>query len=288
MPRPGATASPVRLKAGAWEEVRPQTAGWRYLSFRVLRLAPGGRVSLGDDREELAAVVLAGAAVVRGPAAEWQLPGRPSVFEGPPWSVYLPPGARVTVEARGALELAVVGAQATEGGEPRLVTPDDVEVEIRGAGSATRQINHILPPAFPAQHLLVVEVLTPAGNWSSYPPHKHDLHRPPEEVALEEFYYFRIRPPHGFAFQRVYSPDRGVDLSVAVADGDVVLVPYGYHVSAAPHGFDLYYLNGLAGEVRAMAAADDPAMAYIRRTWEGMDRDPRVPMSAPSGEGSGT
>jgi len=287
MPIPGVTGGAAHLRAGRWEEVVPGTAGWRYLSFRVLRLGPGERAPLGGGEEEVAAVVLSGGAVVEGPMGTWRLAGRASVFEGLPWTAYLPAGLRATVEAQGPLELAVVGARAGRPGEPRLVSPDEVEAEVRGAGSATRQINHIIPPAFPAHRLLVVEVLTPSGNWSSYPPHKHDRHRPPEEVALEEFYYFRIRPPQGFAFQRVYSPDRGFDLTVAVGDGDVVLVPHGYHVSGAPHGFDLYYLNGLAGDERSMAAVDDPAMAYIRATWEGMERDPRVPMAAPSQGGGG-
>jgi 5-deoxy-glucuronate isomerase len=278
----------AHLRAGTWDAVVPERAGWRYLSFRVLRLGPGERIVLGAEGEEVAGVVLSGAARVEREDGTWRLPGRSSVFEGPPWAVYLPARARVLLEAEVALELAVLGARSSEPGVPRLIAPDDVEVEIRGAGSATRQINHIVPPAFPAHRLLVVEVLTPAGNWSSYPPHKHDEDRPPEEVALEELYYFRIRPPYGFAFQRVYSPRHGSDLAAAVGDGDVVLVPYGYHVSGAPHGFDLYYLNGLAGDARSMAATDDPAMAYIRATWEGMERDPRLPMGTPRAGGGPT
>ncbi len=283
MNAPGRAA---HLRAGGWREVTPEVAGWRYLSFRLLALRSGGQATVGGGADELGLVLLGGSALVRGPRGTWRL-ARRSVFEEPPWAVYLPPGAAATVEAETSAELAVVGARADRPGEVRLIAPEDVEIEVRGAGSATRQINHVLPPAFPAHRLLVVEVLTPAGNWSSYPPHKHDRDRPPEEVALEEFYYFRVRPPHGFAFQRVYSPEREVDLTVAVGDGDVVLVPYGYHVSAAPHGFDLYYLNGLAGDTRSMAAADDPSMAYIRATWQGMPRDPRVPMAARPRGGTG-
>ncbi|HXF38037.1 MAG TPA: 5-deoxy-glucuronate isomerase [Actinomycetota bacterium] len=274
-----ASGRAAHLRAGTWREVTPEAAGWRYLSFRLLALGPGERAMVGGGADELGIVLLAGSVRVGGPGETWRMT-RTSVFEEPPWAVYLPAGAAATVEAEAPAELAVVGARADRRGEARLIAPADVEVEVRGAGSATRQINHVIPPAFPAHRLLVVEVLTPAGNWSSYPPHKHDRDRPPAEVALEEFYYFRVRPPHGFAFQRVYSPEREVDLTVAVGDGDVVLVPYGYHVSAAPHGFDLYYLNGLAGDTRSMAASDDPSLAYIRATWSGMPKDPRVPMAA--------
>jgi 5-deoxy-glucuronate isomerase len=124
----------------------------------------------------------------------------------------------------------------------------------------------------------VVEVFTPSGNWSSYPPHKHDEDDPPGEVVLEETYYFRTRDPAAFAVQRLYSAPRGLDLTATVRDGDLLLVPFGYHTTAAAHGYDLYYLNALAGDRRSMAAADDPALAWIRDAWNDMDKDPRVPM----------
>jgi 5-deoxy-glucuronate isomerase len=278
-----AVSGHLLLRAGSFKRLEPDAAGFRYLSLALLRMGRGQTEALGSDREELLAVVLRGALGAEVEGERWALDGRPDVFDGLPWALYLPAGARARVRATAEAEVAVVGARAEARGEPRVVTPDQVEVEVRGAGSATRQVNHILPPEFPAHRLLVVEVLTPGGNWSSYPPHKHDVHDPPREVELEEFYYFRVRPPEGFAFQRVYSPERGVDLAAAVRHGDVVLVPHGYHVSGAPHGIDLYYLNGLAGEVRSMAAADDPALAWIRGTWQGMERDPRVPMTGPAG-----
>jgi 5-deoxy-glucuronate isomerase len=267
------------LRAGTFGSIDPRTAGWRYLSFRVHRVNEGASVPVGKDGVETAAVVLSGSARAETGGGTHDLEGRENMFEGLPWALYLPSGVTAEVTATTALELAEVGAASDRGGEVRMVTPDDVEVEVRGAGSATRQINHIVPPAFPAHRLLVVEVLTPAGNWSSYPPHKHDTHDPPDEVQLEELYYFRVRPPDGFAFQRVYSPDHGTDVTAAVGDGDVVLVPHGYHVSGAPHAVDLYYLNGLAGDERSMAATDDPPLAWIRQTWAGMERDPRVPMT---------
>jgi 5-deoxy-glucuronate isomerase len=160
------------------------------------------------------------------------------------------------------------------------VRPEDVEIEVRGSGNATRQINHIVKPEFPAQRLLVVEVFTPAGNWSSYPPHKHDEDKPPGEVVLEEVYYYRTEtePPGAFAVQRLYSPRFGTDVTATVRDGDIMLVPHGYHTTAAAHGYDLYYLNGLAGERRSMAAADDPELAWIRPAWAELEPDPRVPL----------
>lgn len=272
----GQGAAGAVLRSGEWRRIGPREAGWRFLSLRVEGLSAGDSMAVSAAGEELALVVLSGSAVVSVDGERWEIPGRASVFDGPPWAVYLPPGSAAAWEATADLAVAVVGSATERPGRPQLIPPDDVEVEIRGAGSATRRIHHILPPEFPAHRLLVVEVLTPSGNWSSFPPHKHDEDRQPEEVDLEEFYYFRIRPPVGFAFQRVYSPPRDFDLTVAVRDGDVVLVPFGYHVSGAPHGFDLYYLNGLAGEVRSMAASDDPALAYIRETWKGMKKDPRA------------
>ena len=139
----------------------------------------------------------------------------------------------------------------------------------------------MIQPGFPAERLLVVEVLTPAGNWSSYPPHKHDEDRYPDEVVLEEVYYYRAPAPEAFAVQRVYREDRGLDLTATVRDGDVVLVPFGYHPFCAAPGYDFYYLNALAGDRHSMANSDDPALAWIRSSWNGMEKDPRVPLVPP-------
>jgi 5-deoxy-glucuronate isomerase len=149
-------------------------------------------------------------------------------------------------------------------------------VEIRGGGNATRQINHMLSPEFPAQRLLVCEVFTPAGNWSSYPPHKHDVHNPPGEVDLEEIYYYRVDRPEGYAIQKVYTADRRIDETLSVRDGELVLIPEGYHPVVAAHGYNVYYLNALAGSARSMAASDDPDYAWVRDTWR--EQDPRLPM----------
>jgi 5-deoxy-glucuronate isomerase len=201
---------------------------------------------------------------------------RAGVFEQLPWTLYLPRDTRYRLE--GEAELAVASAPVERRREPVLQRPEQVGVEVRGAGNATRQINNMIQPGFPAERLLVVEVLTPSGSWSSYPPHKHDEDRPPDEVRLEEIYYYRAPAPEAFAFQRLYSPQHGVDETWVVRDGDLVLVPHGYHSFCAAPGYDFYYLNALAGDHHSMANSDDPELAWIRGTWEATPRDPRVPL----------
>jgi 5-deoxy-glucuronate isomerase len=262
------------LTAGAWEQVTPESAGWRYLYFGVRE----GAFESQTGEAEIAIVPLSGRCRVEADGTTWELGDRESVFAGMPWALYLPRDTAYRVEPLGPLEVAICGARCDRRLEPVLVRPDEVEIEVRGAGNATRQINHIVKPEFPAERLLVVEVFTPAGNWSSYPPHKHDEDRPPGEVVLEETYYYRTARPEAFAVQRLYSPEHGVDETVTVRDGDLMLVPFGYHTTAAAHGYDLYYLNALAGDRRSMAAADDPELAWVRPAWENLAPDPRVPL----------
>lgn len=261
--------------------VSPAEAGWRDLSFAAHQIPAGGRLEGATGESELALVLLGGRATVESSAGRWEgIGGRASVFDGMPFALYLPPGTSYVVHAETALDIArawcpvdpAAGAEL----QARLITPADVAVEVRGGGNATRQINHIMPAEFPAQRLLVVEVYTPAGNWSSYPPHKHDVHDPPREVCLEEIYYYRISAPDGYAIQQIYSPERGLDALLRARDGDLVLVPYGYHPVVAPPGYDVYYLNALAGSAHAMTAADDPRYAWVRERWP--EPDPRVPL----------
>jgi 5-deoxy-glucuronate isomerase len=270
--------SDLLLKAGEWEAVTPQSAEWRYLSFGVWTGPAGTSEELATHESEVALVALGGRCLVEALGKRWEIGGRANVFEGMPWALYLPPATVYRLQALTDLELAVCAARCERSFPPALVTPGDVEIEARGAGNATRQINHILTPEFPAHRLLVVEVFTPAGNWSSYPPHKHDEDRPPAEVVLEETYYYRTPRPEAFAVQRLYSPRDGVDVTVTVRDGDLMLVPFGYHTTCAAHGYDLYYLNALAGDRRSMAASDDPELAWVRPAWDGMAKDPRVPL----------
>jgi 5-deoxy-glucuronate isomerase len=267
--------SGLLLKAGEWSAVTPERAGWRYLSFRVERGPFAGET--GD--EEVCLVPLGGRSRVEAGGETWELGGRANVFAGMSAALYLPRGT--SYRADGDAEVAVCGALCEQRREPVFIAPETIEIEVRGAGNATRQINHVVKPEFPAERLLVVEVFTPAGNWSSYPPHKHDEDRPPGEVVLEETYYYRTARPEAFAVQRLYSPRHELDVTVTVGDGDLMLVPYGYHTTCAAHGYDLYYLNALAGERRSMAAADDPALAWVRPAWETMEKDPRVPLVRP-------
>ena len=260
------------MRAGKWTHVTPESAGWRYLYFGVRH----GRFAANTGDGEAAIVPLGGRCAVEADGERWEIGGRAHVFAGMPWALYLPRATAYRVE--GDAEVAICGARCERRREPVLVRPDDIEVEVRGAGNATRQINHIIKPEFPAERLLVVEVFTPAGNWSSYPPHKHDEDDPPGEVVLEETYYYRTTKPEAFAVQRLYSSRHAVDVTATVRNGDLMLVPFGYHTTAAAHGYDLYYLNALAGDRRSMAAADDPELAWIRSSWSELERDPRVPL----------
>jgi 5-deoxy-glucuronate isomerase len=259
------------LSTGEWERVSPDSAGWRYLSFEVGR----GSFARNADDSEVVLVPLGGTCRVEVEGDAWELGGRDNVFAGMPWALYLPRDTAFRVHADG--EVAVCAARCETRREPVLVHPEEVEIEVRGAGNATRQINHIVKPEFPAERILVVEVFTPAGNWSSYPPHKHDEDEPPGEVVLEEVYYYRTERPEAFAVQRLYSPSRNVDVTATVRDGDLMLVPFGYHTTCAAHGYNLYYLNALAGDRRSMAASDDPDLAWIRGAWADLEPDPRVP-----------
>lgn len=256
---------------------RPQTFGFEYLSFKVQKLAAEERVEDDTADRELGLVVLGGRCSVESSRGAWANIGRrPNVFAGMPYALYLPRETRFAITTQTGCDVAWCYCRAEQEHPPRLVTPADIEVEIRGAGNATRQINKIFKPEFPAHRLLVVEVYTPSGNWSSYPPHKHDVHNPPREVDLEEIYYYRIDRPEGYAIQKVYTPDRRLDETLTVRDGELVLIPEGYHPVVAAHGYNVYYLNALAGTARSMAASDDPDYEWVRQEWR--DQDPRVPV----------
>ncbi len=244
--------------------VTPETAGWRYVSFSVHRLAPGETDDGHTGGEEVGLVLLSGRATVASDRGTWTGIGeRMDVFSGLPWTVYLPPGTGYRITAETELEYARCGAPAERGVDAMLIGPGDVEVVDRGSGSARRRIHNILMGNRPGERLLLVEVLTPGGNWSSYPPHKHDTHRPPEETYLEEVYYHRVRPAGGFVLQRVYTDDRQLDVTIAACDGDAVLVPRGYHPVAAPPGYDSYYLNVMAGPAREWRFWIDPEFRWL-------------------------
>ncbi len=245
-------------------KVTPGSAGWAYVGFEVLRLAEGRSVERATGGEEVCLVILSGYCDISAADQEWRGVGeRDSVFEGQPYAVYLPPGTGYQIEAVTYLEMAVCSAPAEEGREARLIQPEDTEASIRGSGNMERRITNILMEDQPAERLLVVEVITPGGHWSSYPPHKHDREALPEESYLEETYYHRVQPEHGFALQKVYTEDRSLDETLTVGDGDTVLVPRGYHAVSAPPGYDLYYLNVMAGPVRRWKVKNDPDHEWL-------------------------
>ncbi|MEJ7842964.1 MAG: 5-deoxy-glucuronate isomerase [Rubrobacter sp.] len=249
---------------GSVLKVTPESAGWGYVGFEVLRLAEDRIVERRADAEEVCLVVLSGYCNVSTSDDEWRgIGGRDTVFEGPPYALYLPPGTDYSIEAVSYLELAVCSAPAERGVEPFLVRPEDIEVEVRGSGNAERRVHPILMAGRPAERLLVVEVLTPNGHWSSYPPHKHDRDDLPNESYLEETYYHKIQPPQGFAVQKVYTEDRSLDETMTVRNDDTVLVPRGYHAVSAPPGYDLYYLNVMAGPTREWKFKNDPDHGWL-------------------------
>jgi 5-deoxy-glucuronate isomerase len=273
--------------------VTPEQAGWAFSGLRVLELAPGASQVLGSGAEELLVLPLAGSCVVECESRRFELAGRDDVFARVTDFAYLPMDAEVRISSVGGGRFALPSALAGRRLDPAYGAAEDVAVELRGAGQASRQVNNFCAPeAFEADRLIAVEVLTPGGNWSSYPPHKHDEQRE-DEAILEEIYYFEVAG-HGPGYQRVYSsgPDRRIDVCAEVRAGDVVLVPYGYHgPSMAAPGYDLYYLNVMAGpgKERVWRFCDDPAHAWVRGSWAGQAVDPRLPMTGPGGrqEGAG-
>ncbi|MBO7748380.1 5-deoxy-glucuronate isomerase [Paenibacillus sp. MWE-103] len=253
-------------EAGNVLRITPASAGWTYVGFEVYRLKPGQTLERQTEAQEACLVLLSGLADAEAGGQRWPGIGkRMDIFEGtPPYSVYVPEQQSYRITAVTDVELAVCLAPGLGGGLPaRLIAPERVGVEPRGYGSMTRRVQNILPESEPADSLLVVEVFTPAGNWSSYPPHKHDQDNLPAESYLEETYYHRVNPGKGFAVQRVYTDDRSLDETLTVRDGEAVLVPRGYHpVSAAP-GYDSYYLNVMAGPVRTWKFHNDPAHEWL-------------------------
>jgi 5-deoxy-glucuronate isomerase len=245
--------------------VDPASAGWDYTDLAVYRLEPGQQVSrAADDRERLVLVLEGHAAVQSGDRDFGIVGSRQAVFDGPPSPVVLiGPGQPVRLTAVSDALVAVAGAPGGAVHRTGLVPPDEIVVEERGSGQTWRRVHHLLPPAAEAGRLIAFEVFTPGGNWSSYPPHKHDTEDPPTEARLEEIYFYRFAKPQGFAFQRVYTLDRTLDESLTPGDGDIVLVPAGFHPVGAPAGYDCYYLNVMAGPNRAWNFTLDPDHAWL-------------------------
>lgn len=248
---------------------------WEWMSFFVHRLQPGNVIRTRTAGEEAAFVILGGTCVADWGQGRVHAGKRKTVFDGLPYTLYLPAQSEVSFEAETACEIAECRVPSQAQLQPRLITPRDVACSLRGGGNASRQIVDVISPAFPADKLMVIEVYTPGGNWSSYPPHKHDVHNPPTEVDLDEIYYYRMQPG-GFALQHLYGGEDKGERTVKARDGDAILVHSGYHSVVAGPGYDVYYLNFLAGSARALSVTEDKQHAWIRSSWNGTD--PRVPM----------
>lgn len=271
-------------------EVTPEMAGWDYISFQLRRLPARSSWTSGTGEQEMAIVVMSGRLSVSSDKGEWSGIGkRDSVFSGLPYALYLPRHTSFTVSTETDCEYAVAQAPTDQDHQPRLVTPRDIEVEIRGGDQATRHINNIIPPGFPCSRLVVVEVYTPGGNWSSYPPHKHDVHKTDAagkvvEADLEEVYFYKLDRPEGFAFQRIYTAPESplhlagfpIDAVVLARNNDAVLVPEGYHPVTSPPGYTTYYLNILAGSAQSLANSEDARYSWVKEHYR--SQDPRVPI----------
>src|SRR3954462_4632548 len=220
--------STPQILGKGWDRIEPADAGWTYISFAVHALAPGESLTLPANRQERAFVPLSGTVEASAAGEKWSFGGRASVFDGLGHCLYLPLETEVTLVASTPVELAGAEAPASDRFEPVLVTPDDVDIELRGGGNASRQVGSLMLPGFPADRLHVIEVWTPGGNWSSFPPHKHEQDREGES-ELEETYYYRLRDPeNGWAVQRGYSSERDFDLTQTVSAGTLLLTQGAY------------------------------------------------------------
>ncbi len=270
--------------------ITPESAGWDYISFQARYLETGESWSFDTGESECALVNLTGIYTVRSNRGKWtRVGGRQTVFESAAHALYLPRQTSFTVEADRGGEFAVTWAPTNEDHEPYLIRPQDVAIGIRGGDNVSRQINDLLPPGSPVQRLVLVEVYTPSGNWSSYPGHKHDVHIEDDEgnlieADLEEVYFYRMDRPEGYAYQRVYTDASSplhqagypIDALVRVTENCAVLVPEGYHPVVSAPGTTTYYLNVLAGSAQSLANQDDPEFSWVKETYT--DQDPRLPL----------
>jgi 5-deoxy-glucuronate isomerase len=254
-----------KKKLGKVISVTPKSAKWKYVGHDVWKLTPGKIAKGMEAKRETCIVFISGKGTVVVDGHDLGIIGeRMDVFKGKPWSVYIPPKAKWSVKAATDCVINICTAPAKGGKPVKVIDPATLSIETRGAGSNARLVCNILPEMdLSAESLLVVEVITPNGCTSSYPSHKHDKDNLPHESKLEETYYHRLNPPQGFAFQRVYTDDRKLDEAMAVEDGDITMVPRGYHPCATVHGYDLYYLNVMAGPTRIWKFHNAPEHAWL-------------------------
>lgn len=282
---------PVLAKASCnqdvYQTITSDEAGWEFLNFEARKVNAGQKWSGETGDNEYLFVLLGGNFEAKTSVGSWKTTnGRKNVFCGLPHALYLPQHTRYEISPIGAsVDLACGWCVAEKEYPPQFITPDDVVkmgIEHRGGDNASRQINRLLPPGSQCNKLVCVEVYTPSGNWSSFPAHKHDERKVDAatgavlEADLEEIYFYKIDKPQGFALQKVYTEDRSLDEIAEVHDNDAVIVPEGHHPMVAGHGYNVYYLNFLAGTDQSLANTDDPDHKWIYGTWKGMD--PRIPL----------
>ena len=269
--------------------VTPESAGWDFISFQARRLSARKEWSFNNGQNELAIILLSGAISVQSTRGSWHGLERQDVWTSAATALYLPRDTGFTVVADRDSEFAITWVPTDEDHEPWLIHPQDVPVSIRGGDNVSRQINDLLPPGSPVHRLVLVEVYTPGGNWSSYPPHKHDVHIEDElgnliEAVLEEVYFYKLDKPEGYAYQRVYTDENSplqqagfpIDALVTVQNNCAVLIPEGYHPVTSAPGYTTYYLNVLAGSAQSLANQDDPRYAWVKESY--MNVDPRLPL----------
>ncbi len=270
-----------------YQSITSAEAGWKFLNFMARTMKPGQKWTGDTGINEYLFVLLGGNFLAETSAGTWKTSnGRKDVFSGLPHGLYLPQHSEFEITpAGGFLDIACGWCIAEQSFPAHYITPSDIVdmgIEYRGGDNASRQINRILPPGSPVNRLVSVEVYTPSGNWSSFPAHKHDKRKTdPDtgalmEASLEEIYFYKIDKPQGFAIQKVYNDDRSLDEIAEAHHNDAILVPEGYHPVVAGHGYNVYYLNFLAGSDQSLASTDDPDHKWIYGTWKGMD--PRIPV----------
>ena len=291
------TAGNILVKPSVFEDdpdlilsVTPEQAGWQYISFQVRQLAANQSWSFRTGENELAIVDLSGRYAVDSNRGRWTgIGGRKNVFQSAAHALYLPRQSEFTITAEQAGEYAVASVPTDQDREPWLIKPEDVAIAVRGGDNVSRQINDLLPSGSPVHRLVLVEVYTPSGNWSSYPPHKHDVHIEDDkgnllEADLEEVYFYKIDKPDGYAYQRVYTDERSplhkaghpIDALVRAENNCAVLVPEGYHPVVSAPGYMTYYLNVLAGSAQTLANQDDPKYTWVEDTYK--QKDARLPL----------
>jgi 5-deoxy-glucuronate isomerase len=269
--------------------ITPQQAGWDYISFQARRLVKGKSWSFSTGENELAFVVLSGCFTINSKKGAWAGLERVDVFSGAGYAAYLPRRTDFTILCERNGEFAVTWVPTDQDHNAFLIQPEDIAISIRGGDNVSRQINDLLPPGSPVHRLVLVEVYTPSGNWSSYPPHKHDVHLEDEnghliEADLEEVYFYKIDKPEGYAYQRVYTDESSplhqaghpIDALIRAENNCAILVPEGYHPVVSAPGYTTYYLNVLAGSAQSLANQDDPRYSWVKENYTGADE--RLPL----------